>query len=605
VAAVLDPPPAPAAPPDLSDLEIQDEIGRGGMGVVYRARQVSLDRTVAVKVLAPERAADPAFAERFVREARAMAKLSHPRVVAVYEARREGDRVYLVMEYVAGQTLRDRIRAGAVTVADALRLIPQLCDALQYAHDRGVVHRDVKPENVLLDAAGNLKLTDFGLAKGGPGDFTLTGSGERMGTARYMAPEQWADAAAVDHRADIYSLGVLLYELLTGAPPTPQFAPPSAVAGTDPRLDRVVSRSLRDAPADRYQRAAEVKDDVVRITTPRPRWPAAAVVAGLAAAVAAGVLIGRPPRPPEPPPAPPGAGQPAPSRPPLPPAPAGPPTPTDVLTSPDWEWATPENLGPGVNTAFTEQSPCLSADGLTLWFTSNRPGGRGENDLWVCRRPHPGAAFGAAENLGPGVNTAGVEDAPCVTPDGRTMAFAGTRGGKKYSEIWLARRADPAAGWGAPESAGPGVNARADQYRPWLSADGLTLTFARSTAQTDSVMVSTRPTAGAPFGPAQPYGVASDRLAVSGPAFSADGRTLLLNRFDRAYRGNLLWLARIDDPARPFLRLTSFGPVVNGPHTDTNPAPSADGRLVVFASTRPGGHGGDDLWLTRRVPRRP
>ncbi|HEX4611833.1 MAG TPA: hypothetical protein VH092_26800 [Urbifossiella sp.] len=385
---------------------------------------------------------------------------------------------------------------------------------------------------------------------------------------------------------------------LNGTLSTPQDTPPPEASGTDPRL----ARSLRDTPDDRYQRAVEVKEDVIRIATRRGwRRPVAAGLV-VAAAVGVGIAIGRPGRP-----APAGpAADPAPdpARLPLPPSPAAPPTPTEVLTSPDWEWTPPENLGPGVNTAHNEQSPCLSANGLTLLFASNRPGGRGATDLWACRRNSPDAAFGGAVNLGPAVNTSGAEDTPSLTADGLTLAFAGPRGGKAGSGVWLARRPTPDAGWAEPAPPGPGINTPAGESRPWLSADGLTLTFARRAADGDQIRVTTRPAADAPFGPPHPFGVGTDKLAVSGPSFSADGRTLLVNRSDRAFPGHHLWLARVDDPARPFAGLVSFGPVVNGPHADTHPAPSADGRVVVFASTRPGGQGGDDLWLTRRVTRR-
>jgi predicted Ser/Thr protein kinase len=246
-------------------LEIIELIGRGGMGAVYKARQPALDRLVALKVLPPEAGRDPAFAERFSREARALARLSHPNIVAVHDVGRAGEFYYLVMEYVDGANLRQVLRDGKLTPEQALRIVPQICDALQYAHEEGIVHRDIKPENILLDRKGRVKIADFGLAKllgRDTGDFTLTGSRQVMGTLYYMAPEQVERPLEVDHRADIYSLGVVFYEMLTGQLPVGRFPMPSEKAGTDAFLDEVVLRALEREPANRYQHASDVKTDV-------------------------------------------------------------------------------------------------------------------------------------------------------------------------------------------------------------------------------------------------------------------------------------------------------------------------------------------------------
>ncbi|MEM7307294.1 MAG: serine/threonine-protein kinase [Planctomycetota bacterium] len=249
----------------LPDLELRELLGRGGMGFVYRALQRSLDREVALKVMAaePERHAD--FAERFAREARTLARLSHPNLVAVYDHGQDGALAWLVMEYVDGSNLRDVLRAGELAPAEALALVPKLCDALQFAHDHGVVHRDVKPENILLDGAGNVKIADFGLAKlvGSPAAVVgLTGSQQVLGTFRYMAPEQLDRPREVDHRADIYSLGVVLYEMLTGEVPMGRFEPPSQRSAAPLALDGVVLRALEREPERRYQSASEVKSDL-------------------------------------------------------------------------------------------------------------------------------------------------------------------------------------------------------------------------------------------------------------------------------------------------------------------------------------------------------
>jgi tRNA A-37 threonylcarbamoyl transferase component Bud32 len=257
----------------LPQLEILELIGQGGMGAVYKARQVSLDRLVALKVLPPEAGRDPAFAERFNREARALARLSHPNIVAVHEIGHVGEFYYIVMEYIDGVNLRQLMRAGHLQPEQALRIVPQICDALQFAHDEGVVHRDIKPENILLDKKGRVKIADFGLAKllGRDTDnWTLTGSRQVMGTLYYMAPEQVERPLEVDHRADIYSLGVIFYEMLTGQLPVGRFPMPSEKSGTDPHLDGIVLHALEREPERRYQHASDVKTDVEGTTHRSP-----------------------------------------------------------------------------------------------------------------------------------------------------------------------------------------------------------------------------------------------------------------------------------------------------------------------------------------------
>jgi len=196
---------------------------------------------------------------------------NHPNIVAVYDFGQIDELFYFVMEFVDGVTLRDTIAAGSVAPEEALRVIPDLCDALQFAHEEGVVHRDIKPENILLDKRGRVEIADFGLAKllkaEGDEDENLTGTHQVMGTLKYMAPEQMATSRNVDHRADIYSLGVIFYELLTGDLPVGWFAPPSKKVAVDVRLDEVVLRTLEAEPGRRYQHASEVKSAVEQLSS--------------------------------------------------------------------------------------------------------------------------------------------------------------------------------------------------------------------------------------------------------------------------------------------------------------------------------------------------
>jgi len=330
----FNPPPIGELAPLFPQLEILELIGKGGMGAVYKARQKQLDRIVALKILPPSIGDDPAFAERFTREARALAKLNHPGIVTLYEfgqvagrgragspppaagSQAEGGAhgvprptgeiapvpqpstinsqpclYFFLMEFVDGVTLRQLLNTGRVSPREALAIVPQICDALQFAHDQGIVHRDIKPENILLDRRGRVKVADFGLAKivGRDSSFgvppsggsdaanpdrlkaelqtSLTDAGKVMGTPSYMAPEQVTHPADVDHRVDIYALGVVFYQMLTGELPGKPLQPPSKKVQIDVRLDEVVLRALEKKPELRYQQASVLKTQVETIAT--------------------------------------------------------------------------------------------------------------------------------------------------------------------------------------------------------------------------------------------------------------------------------------------------------------------------------------------------
>ena len=249
------------------------------MGAVYKGRQPRLDRLVALKVLSCPPEYHDNFSLRFEREAQVLAKLDHPNIVTIFDfgeiepdqgGKRDRSLFWFLMDFIDGADLNRLIRTNAMTPEQAFRLVPQICDALQYAHDEGITHRDIKPANILVNQKGRVKIADFGLARliDGEADALMTGltlTGTSMGTPHYMAPEQWDAPEKVDHRADIYSLGVVIYEMLTGERPAGVFDPPSRKVQVDVRMDEVVLKAMEKEPERRYQQASEVKEDVTRV----------------------------------------------------------------------------------------------------------------------------------------------------------------------------------------------------------------------------------------------------------------------------------------------------------------------------------------------------
>lgn len=261
--------------PHFPQLEILECLGRGGMGVVYKARQKSLNRLVALKLLAPERSDDPHFAARFEKEAQALAALNHPHIVGVHDFGQAGGFYYLLMEFVDGVNLRQLLQTRRLAPKEALSIVPPVCDALQCAHDHGIVHRDIKPENLLIEKTGKVKIADFGVAKmlgATPSHLPPSALGQDVasqafGTPDYAAPEQ--ANGQVDHRADIYSLGVVLYEMLTGERPKDKLEAPSRCVQVDVRIDEIVLRALEKTPELRFATAAEFRTRVEAAALPQ------------------------------------------------------------------------------------------------------------------------------------------------------------------------------------------------------------------------------------------------------------------------------------------------------------------------------------------------
>ncbi len=255
--------------------EIQRLIGRGGMGAVYLARQKTLERQVAIKVLPPGMMeGEEPFAERFKQEARAMASLDHPGIVSVFDYGETADGLlYIVMEHVEGRDLMEIIREGRVGETEALRLLPQICDALHFAHQNGIIHRDVKPSNLLVTVDGRVKIADFGLALCTRLEERLeTQATLSLGTPEYAAPEQLKEGAAVDHRADIYALGVMIYQMLTGELPRGSWRPVSEVAGVRREWDAIIRHATQTDSAQRPESIAVIQTAISRIGIDQRGW---------------------------------------------------------------------------------------------------------------------------------------------------------------------------------------------------------------------------------------------------------------------------------------------------------------------------------------------
>ncbi|HXJ75444.1 MAG TPA: serine/threonine-protein kinase, partial [Candidatus Dormibacteraeota bacterium] len=327
---------------EFGDYELLEELGRGGMGVVYRARQMSLNRQVAVKVLLAGHFASPSFLRRFRREAEAAASLNHPNIVSIYEVGEQAGQPYFSMELIEGRSLAELVRHKPLPARQAALLVKTIAEAIHFAHERGLLHRDLKPSNVLVDAAGVPHVTDFGLAKfvvppsggaqdlrlaeaGTPSDLTLTG--QILGTPNYMPPEQ-ADPkrGSTTSASDVYSLGAILYQLLTGRPPfmaetltqtlrlvtDTEAVSPRTLSPAMPRdLETICLKCLEKNPQRRYISAQELADELGRFLNDEPiqarpispagklaRWcrrkPALASAMGAGVALLLVIAIGSP-----------------------------------------------------------------------------------------------------------------------------------------------------------------------------------------------------------------------------------------------------------------------------------------------------------------------
>jgi WD40 repeat protein len=282
----------------LGPYTILETLGRGGLGTVYRARHQALGHVVALKILHRDTSLLPGFATRLQREGQVLGVLNHPNIIGVRDLGCEAGVFYLAMECVSGKTLRQLlVEQGRLSWRRAAAIMAPLCDAVQHAHDHGIVHRDIKPENILIDDDGKVRLGDFGIARliqgDDPAGARLTRATAVLGTQGYMAPEQYEPGRTIDQRADIFALGVVLYEMLTGELPAGVFPPPSRATGVDPRVDAIVLKALEKDPARRQPSAAALGAAIRASAEPssskKRSFARAAVVAGLLLLMVAGV----------------------------------------------------------------------------------------------------------------------------------------------------------------------------------------------------------------------------------------------------------------------------------------------------------------------------
>ncbi len=601
---------------ELPKYEVLEEVGRGNMGAVYKARQPELDRIVAIKLLPRVEIGEDLFAPRFQREAKAMARLHHPNILMVHEFRQtESGQYFIVMEYVDGVTLQELLRERALDRSEVFDLMTQICDAMKYAHEKGVVHRDIKPANILVSRNRELKVADFGLAKliGGNLDTALTRTNVGMGTPDYVAPEQLEESATVDQRADIYSMGVMLYEMLTQAMPRGMFEMPSKkMADIDPRFDEVISKAMQPDPDFRYQEVAEMNRDLRNIlATPwsgaeagaregptgegqedsatggladvlevrrgsgslasrfRRGAPAVLLAALLVGVISAGIIwLDR-------------GGS----------AGGGPEL-----------WAEPVNIGPGVNSEGNESAPAVSGGGNALFFSSDSEDGFGDWDLWVAMRERDTEAFGAPVNLLEPANSLHNDMNPSLSADGLALYFSSDAPmGSGKSDLYVVRRATSSGDFTAADNLGPVVNSDGTDGAPSISGDGLTLYFHADREGgfgRRDIWLARRSSVDEPFGEPENAGPEVNGTGLDhDPEISADGLRLYFssNRLD----GNQdIYVARRNSTDEPFGAAERLAAPVNTEATESAPALSPDGKTLYFVSDREGGFGGRDLWAT-------
>jgi serine/threonine-protein kinase len=553
--------PAQLADALLQRYVLERELGHGGMAIVYLARDLKHDRPVALKVLHPYLAASLG-PDRFLQEIRLAARLQHPHVLTVFDSGESGGHLWFTMPYVEGESLRQRLqREGSLRLHDALRIGREAGEALQYAHDHGVVHRDVKPENILLTKDGNTLVADFGIARrlDSPATSNLTATGMVVGTPSYMSPEQASGEPEIDGRSDVYSLGCVVYEMLAGSPPftgptihaiiakhLSQAAPPVITpGGVPPAISRAIARALAKSPAERFPTAADFVSALEGSGVVERRSPlrVALLALGALVIVAGAVVAGR------------RMGQ----------SPGG----TSGSVVPGRE----RKLSQLTVAGGVEQWPTWSPDGTRLVYAGEAGGFR---QLFVRT-----LATGDERRL---THSRHDDIQPAWSPDGQGLAFvrANTADGKlEPSDIngWYFEGGDI---WNLDLASGKETKLVDDAFGPAWSPDGGRLAFDARWGGPRRIWIADARGRNA----RQITTDSNDAVVHAGARWSPDGTRLVFRRIEKTKSD----IAVADPASASVVRLTDD--IV----TDMDPAWAPDGRSVYFASARGGGL---NLW---RVP---
>ncbi|WP_020472738.1 protein kinase domain-containing protein [Zavarzinella formosa] len=625
------------------------QLGMGGMGAVFLAFDESLDRKVALKVMLPNQAAQPLAKERFLREARAAARVKSDHVVTLHEVGEANGIPFIAMEFLEGQPLDEFLRHNnEPSLPLILRIGRETALGLADAHALGLVHRDIKPANLWVEAPkGRIKILDFGLARQQSKDAQLTQSGMVMGTPSFMSPEQ-AMGKPLDGRSDLFSLGGVLYRLCAGRLPFPgnnqmevltrlATEEPSPVRGLNPNipepLARIIHKLLAKNPANRFSSADEVVRAImaveaggvgtgssgtpsdpsgfgenVTLTRPIPSPAATAPQKRMSLALAALLGVGtvvmlaslaalydqtrtRQKSAPE-------IEPPVQNTASATPVPAPTLTAFEILTSPAWTWSAPENLGPAVNTAKPEYSPVVTGDERRLVYSGML------NVPWMileATRESPKQPFGNVTKVVAGGKLVSATQ-PWISDDGLTLLVVAQRPGGNDQDIWMCRRKSLTAPWDRLEQLSRNVNSDSSEESPAMSPDGRTLYFSSNRGSRNfHIWRCRRSSPEVEWGPAERLDLEiNTESAQRCPRVLSDGKSITFTRRgDSEYH---FWMAATPLPAGNWdVRIiTKISPT--GTH---DPCFAADGKTVWCSGDGPGGAGGSDLWQMKRIPVQP